>query len=139
MNSKRNRAAPFLTGLIPAVVLCTAMSGCFGIPDVRPESTAIGADPGTPRAAAIAEMRAEASAGDSTPYPDVFQVEKAKRLAAREEPLGVQEVDAIQAELALIAQQRAATTDAREIAALEARARELRRLVLRSGTEPVRQ
>ncbi len=112
------------------------MSGCFGIPDLSSNDVSTEA---TPRAAAVAEMRAEAAAGDKMPYPDVFLSEQTKRLATREEPLSVAEVEAIQTELALIAERRAATTDTREIAALEARARELRRLVLRSGSEPVRQ
>jgi hypothetical protein len=38
------------------------------------------------RAAAIAEMRAMAEAGDSMPYPDAFQTEQTARLITREEP-----------------------------------------------------
>jgi hypothetical protein len=121
--------------LAAAGVLCAAVSGCFGLPDL--DSPAAMTEPATPRAAAVAEMRAEAAAGDKMPYPDAFQADQTRELAAREEPLSVAEVDAIQAELALIADRRAKTTNAREIASLEARARELRRLMLRSGGEPV--
>jgi hypothetical protein len=136
MGPKPNRKPISLAGLVPALVLCGATSGCFGVPDL--DSKGVTAD-ATPHAAAIAEMRAEAAAGDKMPYPDVFQSQQTTRLASREEPLSVDEVESIQTELALIAERRATTTDQREIAALEARARELRRLVLRSGSEPVRQ
>ena len=119
--------------------LCTALSGCFGVPDLSsPGVVAAGPGGATDRATVVAEIHAEAAAGDRLPYPDAFQAEQTKRLAAREEPLTAQEVEAIQTELALIAERRATTTDVREIAALETRARELRRLVLRSDTEQVR-
>ena len=125
--------------LLASAGLCTALSGCFGVPDLSsPGVIAAGPKGGTDRATAVAEMRAEAAAGDRLPYPDAFQAEQTKRLAAREEPLTAEEVEAIQTELALIAERRATTTDTREIAALETRARELRRLVLRSDTEQVR-
>jgi hypothetical protein len=131
------RAAVSPARLAAAALLCAATTGCLGLPDLN---TVAAVPPNaTPRAAAIAEMRAQAAAGDQMPYPDAFQGEQTTRLAAREEPLSTAEVEAIEAELALIAERRAATRDAREIAALEARARELRRLVLRTGVEPLKQ
>jgi hypothetical protein len=87
---------------------------------------------------AIAEIRAEAAAGDEMAYPSVYSPAQTAELAARPEPLTTTEVEAIQTELALIAERRARVTDAREIAALEARARELRRLGLKSAPEQVR-
>ena len=84
------------------------------------------------RAAAIADMRAQAEAGDAMPFPDVYQTEQTNRLALRGEPRSIAEVQAIEAELTVIAERRAATTDPREIAALDKRAKELRRLALAS-------
>ena len=75
-------------------------------------------------------MRAQAAAGDTMPYPDAFQTEQTTRLAARAEPRRSPRCEAIEAELALIAERRAASTDPSEIAALDARAAELRRLAL---------
>jgi len=66
------------------------------------------------------------------PFPDVYQTEQTNRLALRGEPRSVADVQAIEAELSVIAERRAATTDPREIAALEKRAKELRRLALAS-------
>jgi hypothetical protein len=137
MGSVAKRSTVFRVRLSAAALLCAATGGCLGLPDL--DKVAAVPPNATPRAAAIAEMRAEAAAGDRMPYPDAFQSEQTTRLAAREEPLSTAEVEAIQAELALITERRAATSDAREIAALEARAKELRRLVLRSGAEPVSQ
>jgi len=138
MSFERIRGAGPLARLAPVAALCAALSGCFGLPDL--DSTEVAATNGMSpeRAAAIAEMRAQAVAGEKMPYPDAFQAEQTTRLAARDEPLTVPEVEAIEAELAQIAERRAIATDAREIAALEARARELRRLVLRTADEQVR-
>jgi hypothetical protein len=87
------------------------------------------AEPQSPeRAAAIAEIRAQAAAGDVMDYPDAFQSAQSARLAAREEPRPVADVDAIQAELAAIARRQAAARSPQEIAALKARATELQRL-----------
>jgi hypothetical protein len=49
-------------------------------------------------------------------------------LAARPEPRSLYDADAVEAELRLIAERRSAAADPAEIAALDARARELRRL-----------
>ena len=76
--------------LAAAGVLCAAVSGCFGLPDLDPPAAMT--EPATPRAAAVAEMRAEAAAGDKMPYPDAFQADQTQRLAAREEPLSVADV-----------------------------------------------
>ena len=138
MSFERIRGAGPLARLAPAAALCAALTGCFGLPDLDSAEVAAGPDMSPERASAIAEMRAEAVAGEKLPYPDAFQSEQTARLAARSEPMTMSQVGAMQAELGLIADRRAVATDAREIAALEARARELRKLVLQMGSEPVR-
>jgi hypothetical protein len=138
MSFGRNRAASGFARLLTAAALCAAMSGCFGAPDLDSTEVAVVGDMTPERAAAVAEMRAQAAAGDKMRYPDAFQTQQTARLAARGEPLTVAEVEAVQTELASIAERRAVATDAREIALLEARARELRLLVLRTGSEQVR-
>ena len=112
-----------------------AIAACQGIPGVDPmrQPMASAAPAQSPeRAAAVAEMRAMAEAGDQMPFPDAFQAEQRARLALRAEPRSVTEVQAIEAELSVIAERRAVATNPREIAALEARAKELRRLALRA-------
>lgn len=78
------------------------------------------------RAAAIAEIRAGAAAANASP-PTETAAQQTIRLAAREEPRSLAEAQAIEAELALIAERRAGASPG-EVAALEARAAELRRL-----------
>ena len=85
-------------------------------------------EPSPERAAAVAQMRANATAGDILPYPDAFQREQTLRLAARPEPRSVMDSEAIQAELASIARREASAVTPQEIAALKARAAELQRL-----------
>lgn len=80
------------------------------------------------RAAAVAEMRMQAEAAGGMRFPPAYQTEQSRRLATRQEPKSMAEVAAIEAELAAIAARRGAA-DPAEVAALEARARELRRLV----------
>jgi hypothetical protein len=109
----------------------------MGTPDLG-QSTPVAGNVSPERAAAIAEMRAQAEAGDSMPYPDVFQAEQTARLVARQEPRDVIDVQAIEAELTLIAEQREATRDPREIAALDERARQLRRLALAASAGGLR-
>ncbi len=126
------------SGLVGAI-LCAALSGCLGMPDLSSTGAVpTDSEAAKERAAAVAEMRAEAADVDQLPYPDAFRAEQTMRLAAREEPLTETQVEAIQTELAAIAARRDRTTDTQEIAALETRARELRRLMLRSGDEQVR-
>ena len=90
------------------------LAGCIGGPDLEAsgdpvvvtETGAVSyAPPQSPeRAAAVAEMRAQAVAGETMPYPDVFQTarrhaaRRARRAAARS-PTSA----AIEAELAAIA------------------------------------
>lgn len=67
------------------------------------------------------------------------QADAPQPLAARPEPKSAEEVAAIEAELLLLAERRSASSDRREIAALEARARELRRLAATAaGAGPLR-
>ena len=118
--------------------LALALSGCMSRPDLT-ASTAPTATISPERAAAIAEMRAMAEAGDSMPYPDAFQTEQTARLVTREEPHDVIDAQAIEIELALIAEQRAKARDPSEIAALDERARQLRKLALSAGAGGLRQ
>jgi hypothetical protein len=101
-----------------------------------PVGSAASANP--ERAVAIAEMRAEAEAGDRMPFPDPYQAAQSRRLALRGEPRSYADVQAIQAELTLIAARRAAATDPHEVARLDARAKELRRLALAAGASAPR-
>jgi hypothetical protein len=119
-------------------VLCLALGGCLGTPDIEAGSdplvvTEAGTVSYAPeqspeRIAAVAEMRAAAAAGDARPYPDAFQAAQTTRLVARPEPHSVPRAEAIEAELEAIARRQAAAVSPAEIAALKARAEELRRL-----------
>jgi hypothetical protein len=111
---------------------CTASRNADSDSSLVVTENGAGSIPMSPgRAAAVAAMRAEVAAVNSTP-PAESSVEQAIRLSGREEPRSVAEVDAIEAELALIAEQRAGATPG-ELAALEARAAELRRLAALHG------
>lgn len=116
-------------GLLLLAGGCTAIPGHESSdPLVVTESGAGSAGMTPERAAAVAEIRAQAEASGAQPFQDALQTEQTTRLAAREEPRSVGEVQAIEAELLLIAERRAAASDPAELAALEARARELQRL-----------
>jgi hypothetical protein len=124
--------------LLVAAALLVLLGACRSGPGVTAPAAPAAVATSLERASAVAEIRARAAAGDEMPYPDPFQAAQTSRLAARDEPLTAGEVEAIEAELALIARRRTGTASAGEIAALEARARELRRLVLQSTEDPVR-
>jgi hypothetical protein len=114
------------------------LGACLGAPDL--DSTAdplvvtesgtvsYAAEQSPDRAAAVAEMRRQAEAGEDMPFPDVFQTSQNTRLATREEPVAVLEAAAIEAELADIARRRQAAVSAAEITYLKARAAELQLL-----------
>jgi hypothetical protein len=113
-------------------------AGCSSLSPLNRQAEPVSVTATSPeRAAVIADMRAKAAAGDAMPFPDAYQSEQTNRLALRGEPRSVQDVQAIEAELAVIASQRSATTDPRELAALDKRAKELRRLALAS--QPLRE
>lgn len=118
------------------VVWLPACAGVAGLDPYAGTTVSLPADP--KRAAAVAEMRAMAEAGDQMPYPDRRQRESVQALAARPEPRAIPDVRAIETELAAIAERRAATSNAVEIAALDARARELRRLAVAAGQPDLR-
>lgn len=82
------------------------------------------------RAATIAEIRASAAAANAAP-PAETPVQQTIRLAARPEPRTLAEAQAVEAELALIAERRAGASPG-ELGALEARAAELRRLAVQA-------
>ncbi|HEX9903942.1 MAG TPA: hypothetical protein VGA77_03150 [Propylenella sp.] len=127
----------FPTPAVAAGLACL-LAGCLGIPDVETGGdpmvitaggpTAVPAGVSPERMAAVADIRARAAAADAMPYPGAFQSDQTARLAARPEPRTVPDVQAIEAELALIAERRAAGAGPAEMAELEARAAELRRL-----------
>ena len=119
--------APYRAAL-SAPFLAVLLTGCLGVPDNYQAAPISAATP--ERAAAIAEMRAQAAAGDQMPYPDAFQAQQTARLVARDEPRSLGGVREIEAELAQIADRRSRSNDPREIAALDERARQLRRLAL---------
>jgi hypothetical protein len=124
---------------VGAACLALFAFGCMAIPghdDGNPlvvtESGPGSANVSPERAAAVAEIRAQAEASEALPFPEALQSTETARLAAREEPRTVGDVQAIEAELLLIASRRAAASDPAEVAALEERARELRRLAAAS-------
>jgi hypothetical protein len=133
---------PHVGRLVPArMVLAIAagllLAGCIGAPDLgtpdplvvtETSSAEPAANAPTERELATAEMRAAAEAGDSQPFPDVFQSAQTNALATRTEPRSAGDVAAIEAELLQIARRRASASGPAEIAALETRAQELRRL-----------
>jgi hypothetical protein len=126
--------------VLAAVAAAALLSACTNLPALDADTVIARADaeagpPSPERAAALAEIRARAEAGAEMPFPDVFRADTTAALAARGEPLTMAEVQAIRAELAFIAERRAATTDAMELAALDARAQELRRLMAARPTE----
>jgi len=147
MNTGRTRRVPARCCLGLAA-LSILLAGCTGMPDIDAaddplvvtEDAGVSPDAGRSqaRAAAIAEMRARAAAGDAAAFPEVFQSEQSARLAARPEPRPVGGVYAIQAELTELARRRQAAQSAAEIAELDRRAAELRRLAEQAGAGGLR-
>jgi hypothetical protein len=133
VNPRRGQQAPF--GATVLVVSALGLAGCASNSLFHPPAETSVAVPANPaRAAAIAEMRQQAEEGDRMPFPDAYQTEQTTRLAHRDEPRSVEDVRAVEAELTEIAARRARTTDPHELAALDARAKELLRLALASET-----
>ena len=143
MKPGRCRQVPASAALLLACAAALLVSGCIGAPDLEASGdpvvvTETGvvsyAPPQSPeRRAAVAEMRAQAVAGETMPYPDVFQTVRNTQLATRAEPISVADVRSIELELAAIARRRQAATSPAEIAALQARAEELRRLAAQAA------
>jgi hypothetical protein len=143
MNSGRWRLVSVFAALLAAAPF-SALTGCT--PDleasvdplvVTEDGVISYAEPQSPeQAAAVAEMRLNAEAGDIMPYPDAFQSEQTRRLAMRAEPYSVNEASAIEAELAAIARRQRSAITPQEIAVLRARAAELRRVAaeMQAGT-----
>ena len=132
--SRRGPAAPAVLalGLCIAFAGCTELSGAFrktsdADPLVATQSAPSGAR-SPEKAAAIAEIRRQAAAGDTAAFPDVFQSEQTRRLAARAEPRSVADIEATEAELTAISEMRREALTPAEVAALDARAKGLRRL-----------
>lgn len=134
MNPGRSLLVPAMRASIASGLLLIAGS-CLGPPDLETGSdplvvteTQASASVSPERAAAVAEMRNKAEAAESVAYPPAFQAERTRRFAAREEPRAVREAEAIEGELSALAAGRANASSPGEIAAMEARAAELRRL-----------
>lgn len=137
MNHGPSRPVP-AAGALLAAGSALLLGACLGAPDldstadplVVTESGTVSydAEQSPDRAAAVAEMRRQAEAGEDMPFPDVFQTSQNTRLATREEPVAVLEAAAIEAELADIARRRQAAVSAAEITYLKARAAELQLL-----------
>jgi hypothetical protein len=113
------------------IVVGLALAGCsatgVGPRTAAPSDPLVVAEP--PPAA---DTAAPVGAAATTPAPTFAE------LAARPEPRRISEVAAIEAELDLLAKQRAASADPAEIAALEARAAELQRLAAAAGAGSLR-
>ncbi len=123
-----------------------ALSGCTAAPGMRTATepvvvpmvvtetgiVALEASEAEP-AVAVNPVAADAPAADIAAPPVT-----AAALAARPEPRNAAEVAAIQAELELLAERRSAGASGRELAALEARAEELRRLIAAAQAGPLR-
>jgi hypothetical protein len=149
MNLQRSLRGPGPAELV-AITLALLLAGCFGPPKTGiasdslvvtevEQGLALDAADSPERAAARTEIRRQAAAAEALPDPNGDQAGSMSHLAARPEPRSVAEVRAIEAELALVAERRASATDAAEIAALEERAEELRRLGAAAQDWPVRQ
>jgi hypothetical protein len=131
MKGASGRVVPCL----PLAILLAA-AACRMVPDVdRPSEpvaaeTKVGANGSSAaRDAAVADMRARAKATEALPYPSAFAASRNSRLAARSEPRPVADVESIKAELAAIGKRRQNPVSATELAALDARAATLRRLL----------
>ncbi len=144
MNPGRSRLVPMKWGpiFIGAILL---LGGCLGPPDldagsdplvVTEASRGLPVEQSPTRAAVVSEMRAKAEAGDAMPAPDVFQSAQTARLAARPEPKPIGDVASVEAELAAIAERERTAVTPGELAALKARADELRRIAaaVRAGS-----
>lgn len=142
---RRQRLVPLIGATVGLGLL---VGGCVGprggaAPDVSlagadPALTQAEAEAELTRAAIVADIRARAEAAGGRPYSAADDAARTAALAARPEPRSVQEVAAIQAELLLIAELRAGALDPQEIAALEAREQELRRLFAAAQAGEVR-
>lgn len=124
-----------------AAALVLLLCGCVGAPHLggtggplvitEAGPAAPASDAALTRAQVVRQQRAEARAAAEA--PDVSTA----TLLARPEPRSAAEVAAIEAELDLIARRQAQSADRREMAALEARARELQRLVAAAEAGPL--
>lgn len=141
MNPGRWRLVPHAALLGPALVSALLLGGCLGVPDIDSEDPLVVTETGLQpdresqsfeRQAAVAEIREQARRGDALPYPDAFQAAQTTRLAARPEPLAVASIEAIERELADVRRRRQSAVTPAEIAALQAREAELRRLAART-------
>ncbi len=115
-------------------MLALALAGCTA-PGFGPRIAATQSDSlvvAEPPAAGQPAPATTAAAPAIAPAPSFAE------LAARPEPRSVADVAAIEAQLDLVAKQRAESADPAEIAALEARAAELQRLAAAAGAGALR-
>ena len=122
MNPKKRRLVPNAVSLAALAAGLTVLSGCRIDPEATP---VVAASPvSASRAAVVADMRAKAQFADLAPYPSV-----AASAGTFPHPQSVEDVAAQQAELELLAaRRRGRLVSGAELARLEARAAELRRL-----------
>ena len=133
MNTRQARPVPGPASAAAALGAVLFLGGCFG-PDLSPGAGSLvagedGAPVSAERVAAVAEMRRLGAASDKLPYPDAFQAEQTRRLAARQEPRARKDAADIEAELAALAALRQAANTPEEIAELQLREAELRQSI----------
>lgn len=123
MNPKKRRLVPNATVLAALAPGLLPLLGCVPGPEATP---VVAAPPmSASRAAVVADMRAKAELADLATYPSVA----APSAGTFPHPQSVEDVAAQQAELELLAaRRRGSLVSAAELARLEARAAELRRL-----------
>ena len=122
MNPKIRPQVPHAVSAALASAGLLALFSCAPGPDSADLGAPVAAD--TRRTAAVAEMRAKAETAETSPYPSIA----AQQSSAFPPPQSVADIAAQQAELELLAKRRSGAVGAAELARLEARAVELRRL-----------
>jgi len=122
MNPKKRPQVPHAIHAALPVAGFLALFACAPGPDTGDLAPPVAAD--ARRSAAVAEMRAKAESADTSPYPSIAP----QQSSAFPPPQSVADIAAQQAELELLAKRRSGAVSAAELARLEARAVELRRL-----------
>ncbi len=136
------KCLPLIVNGALGAALGLALGGCTAVPGMRAAT-----EPVVVTETGIATLEASAAESEATvnaaaldaPAADIVTPpETAAAPATRPEPRSAAEVAAIQAELELLAERRSAGASGRELAVLEARAEELRRLIAAAQAGPLR-
>ncbi len=122
MNPKKRPIVPAASHAALVAAGLMAVFGCVPRPDSAGSRPSPAGD--ARRAAAVAEMRAKAESAEASPYPTLAS----QPAGSFGHPQSVAHVAAQQAELELLAKRRSGGVSAAELARLEERAVELRRL-----------